>query len=123
MENGNTVRCSQDQIQASTDSMERWDWIPTSLIPHFTEKKMRLIMIKWLANVRYLAEIKDYVTNCKQVLRHLFYCWKLEKKNICCYSPCTISEQVMLCFHTSCLMASRIKINPFDQRKNKSKGT
>lgn len=37
-------------------------------------------MIKWLANVRYLAEIKDYVTNCKQVLRHLFYCWKLEKK-------------------------------------------
>lgn len=38
--------------------MEHWDWIPGSLIPHFTEKKMRLIVMKWPTKDRHLAEIK-----------------------------------------------------------------
>lgn len=49
---------SESKVKASTESREHWDWIPTSLIPHFTEKKMRLMLMKWLTKVRHLAESK-----------------------------------------------------------------
>lgn len=49
---------SESKVNSPTESSEHWDWIPTSLVLHFTENKMRLMVMKWLTKVRHLAEIK-----------------------------------------------------------------
>lgn len=49
---------SESKVYSPTKSSEHWDWIPTSLIPHFAENQMRLMVMKWLTEARHLAEIK-----------------------------------------------------------------